>query len=140
MKYVYELRRNNTAVYVGESKNPTLRFEQHVKWKPTPGNGMFYGQSDLELVIVSGLLSIRDARDLEYSLKESYGMVVGEKIGRKTVPKKPKVKKYRKILTQDQINEVISKYIPVKYGLRKLSDEYGVSPKTIHRCITIYKG
>lgn len=136
MKYVYELRRNNIAVYVGESKNPTLRFNQHTKWKPTPGNGMFYGQKDLELVIIAGPLSIRDARDLEYSLKESYGMEVGERIAVKPAPKKPKVKKYRRILSPEEIEEVKRKYIRVKYGLRILAKEYNVGQKTIHRIVS----
>ena len=138
MKYVYELRRKNTTIYVGESKNPKLRYNQHVRWKPSPGNGMFYKQFDLELVIVAGPLSIRKARDLEYSLKESYGMEVGERIGKKPTPKKAKVKKYKKYLTQKDIEEIKSKYVRVKYGIDKLSREYGVSSKTIHRCLTIY--
>ena len=138
MKYVYELRRNNTVVYVGESKNPKLRYNQHVKWKPSPGNGMFYKQFDLELVVVAGPMSIRHARDLEYSLKESYGMEVGERIGKKPDPKKVKVKKSRKYLTQKEIEEIKGKYVRIKYGIDKLSREYGVSSKTIHRCLTMY--
>ena len=138
MKYVYELHRNGIPVYVGESKNPESRYRSHIYHKPSPGIGMFYGQTDLELVIVAGPMTIREARDLEYKLKEEYGMVIGEKIGRVAKPKPVKERKYTRKLTIEQIEEIKMKYSWWDYTLKKLAKEYNVGHKTIHRAIKQY--
>jgi predicted GIY-YIG superfamily endonuclease len=135
MKYVYELHRSGIPVYVGESKNPKSRYRTHIYHKPRPGIGMFYGQTDLELVIVAGPMTIREARDLEYKLKEEYGMIVGEKIGRHRKPKPPKVYKRRKLVSEEDMIEIKNKYEYRDYPLVKLGKEYNVSAKTIHRII-----
>ena len=138
-KYVYELHRNATPIYVGESKHPQLRYRQHIYHAPAPGCGMFYGQTDLELVIVAGPMSNRDARDLEDKLKTNYSMVIGERIGKPKLPPKPKIYTYRKKLTEDQMVEIRQKYKWWDVTLDILAKEYGVSSKTIHRAITQYK-
>ena len=138
-KYVYELHKNAIPIYVGESKHPQLRYRQHIYHAPAPGVGMFYGQTDLELVIVAGPISTREARDLEDELKIKYGMTLGERIGKPKLPVKPKIYKYRKKLTEDQMAEIRDKYKWWDITLDKLAKEYEVSSKTIHRAITQYK-
>ena len=136
MKYVYEIRENGIPIYVGESKNPQKRFRQHTIWQPSPGNGTFYGRRDLELAIVAGPISVREARDLEDELKIKYGMPLGERIGPPVKPKPPKVYKRRQIVSEENIIEIKAKYIPRKYTLEMLAKEYNVGVKTIHRIIT----
>ena len=136
MKYVYEIRENGIPIYVGESKNPQKRFRQHTMWQPSPGNGTFYGRTNLQLAIIAGPISVREARDLEDELKIKYGMPLGERIGAPVKPKLPKVYKRRQIVSEEDVIEIKAKYKPRKYTLERLAKEYNVGVKTIHRIIT----
>lgn len=52
--HVYELfDQDGKIVYVGISKIPEVRFKKHTRTKPSPGNGYFYGRTDLKLRIHS---------------------------------------------------------------------------------------
>ena len=136
MKYVYELHRDYIPVYVGESKHPELRYRQHIYHQPSPGIGMFYGQTDLDLVIVAGPISNREARDLEYKLKRQYGMEVGELIGGPIKKDKPaKVYKRKLKVSEEDMIEIKNKYKWWDYTLVKLAKEYSVGVKTIQRIV-----
>ena len=78
--YVYELiNLYGTVEYVGESKNPYIRFRQHTKWKPNRANGKFYRRQDIMLNIVASFNNRKEALTLEGKLKIEYGLEWTEK-------------------------------------------------------------
>jgi group I intron endonuclease len=49
-----------------------------------------------------------------------------------------KGKKYKKIITDQEILEICKKYSRVNYSAPKLAKEYGVSTSTIYNCLKVY--
>lgn len=80
MKYVYELvNLMGTVEYVGETKNPELRFKQHTKWKPLkPGLGKFYGRTDIIMNVVKEFNNRKEAYDYQCKLQEEYNLLSDE--------------------------------------------------------------
>ena len=125
-KYVYILRDgNNNVVDVGESVKPTDRLYRKTRCRPSPGQGKFYGRTDITLEVVAGPIDRPSALKLEGELKLQYGLEWTE------------VK--LRSLTMDQANDIRSKYIPRKYSQCKLASEYGVSQGTIASIINNIK-
>lgn len=82
--FVYELvNLMGTVEYVGVSKNPNRRFEEHTKQRPyqTSQNGefkanygKFYRRSDIILNVVTSFDNTTDAHKLEDELKMEYSL------------------------------------------------------------------
>ena len=72
--HVYELVNSQGAVeYVGRTTKPNARMYDHTKRKPAPGQGMFYGRTDISMAIVKTFTNSREAGRYEGELKLSYG-------------------------------------------------------------------
>jgi hypothetical protein len=77
MVYVYELYNENGIVeYVGESKNPKLRFHRHINLKRTNGTGKFFGRKDLQQRIVAEYENKKEAFKHQTELQKLYGLDV----------------------------------------------------------------
>ena len=77
MVYVYELYNSEGIVeYVGESKNPKLRFHRHINLKRTNGTGKFFGRTDLNQRIVAEFMTKKEAFNYQTTLQKQYGLEV----------------------------------------------------------------
>ena len=130
LKYVYLLKDSNGKVVdVGESYYPETRLRVKTKQKPKPRTKThFYGRTDITLEVVSSHPTRKEARVEEGRLKLFYGLEWTERLG---FGGNQKMRK----LTQDQANEIKAKYIPHKYTMTMLSEEYGVSQPAISQII-----
>jgi hypothetical protein len=85
--YVYELvNLMGTVEHVGETTRPIKRFANHIKHKPSKGNGigLFYGRHDLIMNIVSKHYSKLEAFNYQCELQKQYGLKTDrEKYSRK---------------------------------------------------------
>jgi len=75
MQYVYELINEKEEIeYVGESKNPQQRFDDHTKRKFRPGRAMgkFYGREDLTLNVVAEFNTRKEAYAYQCELQTKY--------------------------------------------------------------------
>jgi len=73
--YVYELINHyGTVEYVGETIDPKRRMHQHIKEKPNPGVGTFYGRQDLIMNIVAAFTDRKQAMIYEGTLKNEYNI------------------------------------------------------------------
>ena len=128
MYYVYELINHyGTVEYVGESKNPYIRFRQHTKskYEPHRSMGIFHGRQDLILNVVSVYDNHKDALNLEAKLKKDYGFALTEKLGkikggRIGGPIGGGIGYKRPILQFDKTNTLIKKYESVSEAAREL--------------------
>ena len=131
--YVYELRNSENQVeYVGYTSKISghrNRFYQHTRVRPGhSGNGKFYGRTDITMHVIHETQSKKEALLLEGRLKLSHGLEWTE---RSPMPISLRNRK----LTQDQAETIRSKYIPRKYTMKALADEYGVSQGAIRNVL-----
>jgi len=123
---VYELQDENCNVIdVGYSYRPKTRMYQHTRTKPGSGTGKFYGRTDLTMVIVSEHPTRKEAAQAEIALKIQHGL---EPIERMNGVRNGKLN--RKV-TMEQAQEIRSKYVPWKYTMSRLANEYGCSHGTV---------
>ena len=74
MYYLYELINSlGTIEYVGVSKKPVHRFQEH-KSKPGIGRGKFYRRQDIFLNIIENFDNKFEALEKEYSLQKYWGL------------------------------------------------------------------
>jgi hypothetical protein len=81
--FVYELvNLMGTVEYVGRTKEPKMRWIEHVKKKPIEGisgKGLFYGRQDLVMNLVKEFDNVKDANYYEGRLKLEHGFNWGER-------------------------------------------------------------
>jgi len=86
--YVYELYNLLGIVeYVGETVNPKLRFDKHIKTKPINkfgrknwGSGKFYGREDIQMHIAKEFDTKRKAFNFQCMLQAFYGLETDREI------------------------------------------------------------
>jgi hypothetical protein len=91
--YVYELYNlEGTVEYVGETENPKLRFDKHVKTNPINkfgrknwGSGKFYGRQDIYMHIAKEFDTKRKAFNFQCMLQAVYGLVTDREIQLKNI-------------------------------------------------------
>ena len=131
--YLYELQDSTkNVVYVGQSCRPKLRMRQHIKYKPNPNNGtdgMFYSRTDLTMVIVSEHLGRAEAQHEETRLKIQHGLQPTEYLNTKNMGLR------KRVATVDQALEIRSKYTGAWGQMTRLSEEYGITLRSISRII-----
>ena len=126
--FVYEIQNlQNEVLYVGKTKNPRQRFYQHVKNKPSLGNGTFYGREDVKLVVVDKFYSSVEAFAKETELKLKYGFEVTE---RTTAAKNVKARWINRSQIYDEIRDLLDSE---KYTYREIAEITGYSIATVCR-------
>ena len=71
-RYVYELiNLMGTVEYVGETKQPTKRYKEHVKWN----RGKFYKRGDILMNIVKEFDNKIEAFHYQCNLQKEYGLI-----------------------------------------------------------------
>ena len=125
MTHVYELRDEGMVVYVGKSKRPKNRLQEHTRFN----TGKFYGQHHLTLHIVKSFEDSKEAFAFEGKLKTKHGFEWSE------MQQMYRKKDELRILTQEQAEEIRAKYVPRKYTMKMLGEEYGVHLRTIDNII-----
>ena len=78
---------------------------------------------------------INIASNREIELQKEYGYNVDKVTYIQTMSNQSNTYAHNKILSDSQCQEIIDKYIPVKYSIRKLAKEYNVWPNTIQHII-----
>ena len=76
--YVYELYNSlGTIEYVGETSRPLERFQNHIRHKPNPNNGIgkFYGRMDITMNIVKEFDNKTEAYRFQCQLQKEYGFI-----------------------------------------------------------------
>ena len=132
--YLYELRNDDDQVeYVGYTTKISgyrSRFNQHTRIRPGHnGSGKFYKRTDIRFCIVDQTLCKKEAMELEGKLKLSHGLEWTERTDQRNIEDR------NRKLTQDQAEEIRSKYVPRKYSMMTLADEYAVSYGSIKQII-----
>jgi predicted GIY-YIG superfamily endonuclease len=125
MTHVYELRDGDQVVYVGKTINIKLRLQQHTRFN----TGKFLGQHHLTIHVIKSFEDSKEAFKYEGKLKTKHGFEWTEM--QQMRRKKTELRK----LTQEEADEIRSKYIPFKYTCKQLGEEYGVHGRTIDNII-----
>ena len=117
---VYKITNTDTGIveYVGQTVNLEKRWLQHTKAKPGVGCGKFYQRTNVVMEDISSHRTKGEAKHQEKHWQIHYDCEDRSDYA------------CRK-LTFDQAEEIRSKYMPYKYTLNTLADEYGVSMRVI---------
>jgi len=80
-RFVYELiNLLGTIEYVGETQNPSERFNSHTKVKPGKAMRKFYGRQDIIMNIVAEFDNKKDAYDYQCKLQSHYGLITDSEL------------------------------------------------------------